>query len=151
MMPRRSLRFPNGIPRAAMSDNPAQPDIDAVPVALNGDLRDRIAAVWLKHDGPYSQYKPDTDLMRLACDCGWVGETDEYIEYANHFADTVIEALGLRQEWAVADADGDHVYVGHLEENADKYTVQPGDHKEIRYVTEWMSLTDDTTGDVNHA
>lgn len=54
-------------------------------------------------------------------------------------ADAVIEALGLRQEWAVADADGDHVYVGHLEENADKYTVQPGDHKEIRYVTEWAT------------
>lgn len=60
------------------------------------DLRTRIAAVWLQHDGPYSQYKPDTDLMRLACDCGWVGETDEYTEYANHFADAVIAELGLK-------------------------------------------------------
>ena len=78
-------------------------------------------------------------------------ENDSVEMAAGYITDAVIEALGLRQEWAVVDADGDHVYVGHLEENADKYTVQPGDHKEIRYVTEWMSPTDDTTGDVNHA
>lgn len=62
------------------------------------NLRDRIAAVWLQHDGPYSQYKPDTDLMRLACDCGWVGETDEYQQYADHFADQMIGALGIQYE-----------------------------------------------------
>ena len=96
---------------------------------MSDNLHDRIAAVWLKHDGPYSQYKPDTDLMRLACDCGWIGETDEYQEYANHFADAVIEALALRQE-----------YDPYLEPELSRH----------RYVTEWMSPTDDTTGDVNH-
>ena len=60
---------------------------------MSDNLRDRIAAVWLQHDGPYSQYKPDTDLMRLACDCGWIGETDEYTEYANHFADILVREL----------------------------------------------------------
>lgn len=41
-MRRKSLRFPNGIPRA-MSDNPPQADINPVTVTDNSDLRDHIA------------------------------------------------------------------------------------------------------------
>lgn len=74
---------------------------------------------------------------------GWVWTWEQESEYEQRSwledADAVIAALGLRQEWAVADSDGDHVYVGTVEENADKYTVQPGDHKETRYVTEWTA------------
>jgi hypothetical protein len=91
---------------------------------MTDNLRDRIAAVQRQHMWGTAQ----------RCICGGHREPSTH---PGHVADAVIAELGLRQEWAVADLDGDHVYVGTVEENADKYTVQPGDHKETRYVTEW--------------
>lgn len=73
-------------------------DLNLPKVPKPDTLRDRIAAVWLQHDGAYCQYKPGTDLTLITCDCGWIGETDEYQEYAHHFADEMIEALGMTVE-----------------------------------------------------
>ena len=65
-MRRKGLRFPNGIPRAAMSDNPAQADIKDVTVTDNGDLRDRIAYAIAQADGDPPGMEPASFDYELA-------------------------------------------------------------------------------------
>jgi hypothetical protein len=82
---------------------------------MTSDLRTRIAAAMKE------RAERDTDWM-LA-----------------DLADAVIAELGLRENFAVADEDGDFVYVGADRENSEKYTVHPGDHLLRRYVTDWKA------------
>lgn len=99
-------------------------DTERVQVGRSVDvsLRDRIAAV--VHD--YSVPIPMAELV----------------------ADAVIAALGLREE----REDVASFQPGEIDDSMmpprqkGRLTWTPSH----RYVTEWMSLTDDTTGDVNH-
>ena len=94
---------------------------------MTDSLRDRIAAVQKAHI-----------FGLVECSCGYQidsihpsspdWKTDAECDWADHVADAVIKALGMTIEH-------------------DGPPIVPPCH---RYVTEWMSLTDDTTGDVNH-
>jgi hypothetical protein len=70
---------------------------------------------------------------------GWDNSNQDDREYWMTVADAVIRELGLRENFAVTDEDGDFVYVSEDRETSDTYTVHPGDHLLRRYVTEWTT------------
>lgn len=94
------------------------------------DLRDRIAKVL------WTRFAPQ---IELGVDGTWEQQHPVAREMWREDADEIILALGLRENFAVADEDGDFVYVGADRENSAKYTVHPGDHLMRRYVTDWRA------------
>lgn len=101
-------------------------------------LRDRIAAVLHDIYGSGIGYADEVwdDLPNMV--------QDDY----RRDADAVIAALGLREE----REDVASFQPGEIDDSMmpprqkGRLTWTPSH----RYVTDWMSLTDDTTGDVNH-
>jgi hypothetical protein len=104
---------------------------------MSDDLRTRIAAALKRHPltyaGDYCECSPESAYPG----CG--GDDEQWALHCSHVADAVIRELGLRENFAVADGDGDFVYVGADRETSDTYTVHPGDHLLHRYVTEWTT------------
>lgn len=87
-------------------------------------LRDRIArATWISHR--------DRQLAQLGMKPSEYAADLPIPDWAYAIAEAVIAELGLTQE---------------VDDKA-AFRMEPSRR---RYVTEWMSLTDDTTGDVNH-
>ena len=101
---------------------------------MSDNLRDRIAAVL------YGNLRRQQGIDRPDRFLDWI-DTSE-------LADAVIEALGLREE----REDVASFQPGEIDDSMmpprqkGRLTWTPSH----RYVTEWMSPTDDTTGDVNH-
>lgn len=54
-------------------------------------LRDRIAEALLVHN-TYTVY--DSDMTKVTCDCGWVGDTDYCAEQERHVADAILAIPG---------------------------------------------------------
>jgi len=57
-------------------------------------LRDRIAEALAVHNA-YTIYEPDSDMNKVTCDCGWVGDTDYCSEQERHVADAILAIPGI--------------------------------------------------------
>ena len=101
---------------------------------MSDNLRDRIAAVL------YGNLRRQQGIDRPDRFLDWI-DTSE-------LADAVIEALGLREEREdVASFQPGEIDDSMMSPRQKGRLTWTPSH---RYVTEWMSPTDDTTGDVNH-
>ena len=61
---------------------------------MTDTLRDRIAEALAVHNA-YTIYEPDSDLTKVTCDCGWVGDTDYCTEQERHVADAILAIPGI--------------------------------------------------------
>lgn len=61
---------------------------------MTDGLRAKIAEVLETHNA-YSIYEPDSELTKVTCDCGWVGDTDCCSEQYIHVADRILAIPGI--------------------------------------------------------